>query len=119
MTLHMEKSSLKKLLKLINNSKFQNIKSTKYQLCFLKYFIYCIYIAEAEGKEGRIPSRLHAEHRARGGVQSQGPEIMTGAEITSQTPIRLSHPGAPISAVFIYTNSDDLKSKLRKRFHLQ
>jgi len=37
----------------------------------------------AEGE--RIPTRLHAERRARGGARTHDPETMTRAEVKSQT----------------------------------
>ena len=46
-----------------------------------------------EGEE-RISSRLHAEHGAQAGLESQTPEIMTKAEIKSPRLNRLNHAGA-------------------------
>ena len=47
--------------------------------------------AEGEG-EGE---KLSDEHRAWGRAQFHNPEIMTWAEIKSQKPNQLSHPGTP------------------------
>ena len=49
------------------------------------------------GERERIPSRLHAQHRAQHGTQSHNSKLMTWAKIKNQMLNWLSHPGALIA----------------------
>ena len=50
---------------------------------------------QKERDRGRILSRLHAQHGANHGAQSQNPEIMTSVKVKSWMLNRLSHPDTP------------------------
>ena len=68
------------------------------------------------GREwGTVPGRLHAQLGAQHGAQSHSPEVMTWAEIKSQMPNRLSHPGAPRARKFV----EHLGSQERSISHIQ
>ena len=60
---------------------------------------------EGQKEKGRISSRLHTQGRARHRAQSHNLEIMTWAEIKSQTFNQLSHPGAPSHLFWSTTDS--------------
>ena len=66
---------------------------------FLSLFIYCERVRAGEGqreKRERIPSRLHTVGMEPDvGLEPVNREIMTRAEIKTQTLHQLSHPGAP------------------------
>lgn len=66
--------------------------------------------AEGEGEKESL-STFPAEHRARHGSQSHDPEVMTWAEIKSQSLNRLSHPGVPGISSFNF--ADDLNNLLK------
>ena len=80
-----------------------------------KFFMFIYFEREREwvrrGREGqtekgwkRIPSRLHAvSSGSEAGLDPRSHEIMTWAEMKSQTLNRLSHPGAPIIQL-LFTN---------------
>ena len=65
-----------------------------YYYYFLRFYSKRKCRGMGRGREEKISSRFHAEHRAQCGAPTYNPEIMTCEEITSRMLNQLSHLGA-------------------------